>query len=40
MNARLQERHDIAVDKGVITEGLKTKKDYAQAIIKAVLNKA
>ncbi len=40
MNAGLQELHDIAVEKNVITEGLKTKKDYVQAIIKAVLNKA
>lgn len=40
MNAGLQELHDLAVEKGVFTDGLKTKKDYAQAIIKAVLNKA
>ena len=40
MNSGPQELHDLAVEKGVLTEGLKTKKDYAQAIIKAVLNKA
>ena len=40
MNAGLQELHDLAVEKGVFTDDLKTKKDYAQAIIRAVLNKA
>ena len=40
MTAGLQELHDLAVEKGVLTDDLKTKKDYAQAIIRAVLNKA
>lgn len=40
MNAGLKELNEIAIKKGVITDGLKTKKEYVEAIIKAVLNKA
>ena len=40
MGAGLKELQEIAIEKGIVTDGLKTKKDYAQAIIRAVLNKA
>lgn len=40
MNAGLKELNEIAIKKGVITDGLKSKKEYIEAIIKAVLNKA
>lgn len=40
MNAGLQELQEKAVEHGIITDGLKTKKEYIHAIILAVLNKA
>ena len=40
MNAGLHELQEKAVEHGIITDGLKTKKEYIHAIILAVLNKA
>ena len=40
MNAGLAELQEKAKEYGVITDGLKTKKEYVQAIIRAAINKA